>query len=337
MSNSSPLHSEGRGWVFLFLCLLLFLLMPVACGEGSGGPTAEEVARRDSAAFHVAVMPVADCLPLHFAQRTGMFDSLGVDVRLHTLTSQLDIDTALLRGHVMLAYSDLIRAIVIQQADTCPVVAVAAVDGDLALVTPRRGRVRTIPQLRERMVAVARHSITDYWSDRLTDTASMERDAIFRPQINAVGVRTAMLINGTMDAAFLPEPYATQMTLLGAKCHLSTHQLQPRLAAFVAAAPAMTDTARRRQLALCLRAYDLAAARLNADGRDSLPSMLRQLCHVPDSLADSLATLLPPFARLDSVRRADADAALRWLQQRGRSRDGYTPDTLISNITPPTY
>ena len=318
------------------LVIILFLSL-VACNSGDTGPTAEELARRDSAALHVAVMPVQDCIPLHFAERTGIFDSLGIDVRIHTLQAQLDIDTALLHRRVHLAYSDLVRAIVIQQADTFPGAVVAATEGALDLVTPRRGRVRSLPQLRERMVAVARHSITDYWSDRLTDTAGIERDAVFRPQINDVAVRTAMLINGTMDAAFLPEPYATQMTLLGANRHLATRNLKPRLTAFAASAEALADTTRLKQMLRCLQAYDIAVERLNAYGRDSLPTMLRQLCDIPDSLADTLAIMLPPFSRIDSVRNEDARIALQWLRERGRARQDYTTDSLIRNLTPSAY
>ncbi len=324
--TAPSLTGRAGGGFLLFLLLLL-----TACTGKQQGPSPEQEARRDSAALHVSLMPVADCLPIYFAKKMGIYDSMGLDVRITTLQAQLDTDTALLHRRAEIAYSDLIRAIMMQQADTFGVVAVAATEGALELVTPRRGRVRSIPQLRERMVAVARHSITDYWSDRATDTAQMEADAIFRPQINDVAIRTAMLVNGTMDAAFLPEPYVTQMTLLGANRHLSTRNLSPRLAAYVVSRWVMDDTTRTRQLRQLFQGYGIASDRLNGAERDSLPALLRDICALPDSIADSVSTAMPPFAALDTIRRADAQEALKWLQGRGRARKDYTADTLVNN------
>lgn len=288
----------------------------------------EELARRDSAALHVALMPVADCLPFYVAQRVGIYERLGLDLRIHTLWAQLDTDTALLRRRVHLAYSDLARAIMIQQSDTFDLRAVATTPGQLQLITTHRGRVRALGQLKERMVAVSRHSITDFWSDRLMDSARMAQTDIFRPQINNVRIRTDMLCNGTMDAALLPEPYALEARLRGGNQNFNTLGLQPRLTALVAPTAVLRDTARLRQLELLFEGYEQARALT-----DSLPTLLRQLCLVPDSLADTIARALPILPPLDQPHQADADAALRWLGTRGKARKGYKADTLIHPLT----
>ena len=57
---SLPLR-EGGGMVFSIILLLLS-----AC-HSSPTLSPEEEARRDSAALHVALMPVADCLPFYVA------------------------------------------------------------------------------------------------------------------------------------------------------------------------------------------------------------------------------------------------------------------------------
>ncbi|MBQ7495970.1 MAG: ABC transporter substrate-binding protein [Bacteroidaceae bacterium] len=288
----------------------------------------EEEARRDSVALHVALMPVADCLPFYVAQRAGIYERLGLDLRIHTLWAQLDTDTALLRRRVHVVYSDLVRAMMIQQTDTFDLRAVAALPGELQLITNRRGRVRALGQLKERMVAVSRHSITDYWSDRLMDSARMAQTDIFRPQINSVRIRTDMLCNGTMDAALLPQPFALETRLRGHALNFSTEGLQPRLAALLVPTAVLADTTRLQQIRWLFQGYDEAVAL-----RDSLPALLKQLCLTPDSLTDTIARALPPLPLLAEPRRADADAALRWITSRGKARKGYTPDTLIQTIT----
>lgn len=316
-------------------CLVRFalcLFFLAACG---GNPTLsnEEQAQRDSAALHVALMPVHDCFPAFYAQRMGIYDRLGLDLRILTLQAQLDTDTALMRGRADLIYSDLARAIFMQQ-DTTPLRAVAATEGTLQLITARRGRVRQLNQLKERMVAVARHSITDYWSDRLTDTASMARADIFRPQINNVRIRTDMLCNGTMDAAFLPSPFAEEALLRGNTWNFTTQQLSPRLTAFVASEEAANDTTRQRQMRLFFQGYDEAVEALNKGGiQDTLVAMYKQLFLTPDTLIDTLLRATPRYTPLRAPRQSDAEAALQWLKSRGKVKKGYSADSLLMPLT----
>ena len=315
-------------------CLVHFALCLLFLSSCHSSPTLspEEEARRDSAALHVALMPVHDCFPAYYAQRTGIYERLGLDLRILTLQAQLDTDTALMHGHAELIYSDLVRAIFMQQ-DTTALRAVAATEGELQLITARRGRVRKLNQLKERMVAVARHSITDYWSDRLTDTALMARADIFRPQINNVRIRTDMLCNGTMDAAFLPAPYAQEALLRGNKSNLTTRNLSPRLTAFVATEAAVTDTTRLRQLRLFFQGYDEAVEALNRGGvRDTLVTMYKQLCLTPDTIIDSLLRAIPRYTPIREPRHSDAEAALQWLATRGKAKKGYTTDSLIFQL-----
>lgn len=306
------------------LFLLLLSTIVIAACQTEQGPSPEEEARRDSAALHVALMPVADCFPFYIAQRAGIYEELGLDLRILTLQAQLDTDTALLHRRAELIYSDLARAIMMQQPDTFELRAIAASPAELDLITTRRGRVRTLNQLRERMVAVARHSITDYWSDQIMDSARMEQTDIFRPQINDVRIRTDMICNGTMDAAFLPEPYSLEARLRGAAHNFSTRGLQPRLGAFLIPRWVLSDTIRRHQLQLLFQGYELARTR-----RDSIPSLLRELCHIPDSLIDSIARAMPQPAALRRPEEADAQAALRWLQSRDKIKANYSTDSLI--------
>ncbi|MBR4533427.1 MAG: ABC transporter substrate-binding protein [Bacteroidaceae bacterium] len=306
--------------------IILWLLAIGLLSACHSSPTLspEEVARRDSAALHVALLPVADCFPFYIAQRSGIYERLGLDLRILTLQAQLDTDTALLHGRAELVYSDLVRAIMIQQTDTFDLRAIASAPAELDLITARRGRVRSLNQLKERMVAVARHSITDYWSDRLMDSARMTQTDIFRPQINDVRIRTDMICNGTMDAAFLPEPFAHEALLRGNTRNFSTRGLQPQLGAYLVPTWVLGDSTRTRQLRLLFQGYEEARTL-----RDSIPSLLRDLCLTPDSIVDSIARALPAFQPLERPSKEQADAALRWLSTREKAGQKYTTDTLI--------
>lgn len=291
----------------------------------------EEQARIDSAALHVALLPVHDCLPFYLAERCGLYERLGLDLRITTYQAQLDTDTALAFGHAEVAYSDIARAIMLQQ-DSIDVRAIAALPGELQLITPRRGRVRKLNQLHEKMVAVSRHSITDYWSDRLTDSAGMARSDIFRPQINDLRIRTDMVCNNTMDAAFLPEPFASEALIVAGNRNLSTRGLTPQLVVLLARREALADPVRRRQIGLLQQGYDQAVALADSLPalRDSLAVILRSLCLTPDTLVDSLLRRLPRFQPLAPPRQTDVEAAMSWLRSRDKIKKGYKPDSLIT-------
>ena len=98
------------------LLLVAWLSALVGCGDSKEKVrrlSMQEKARQDSidkASFKVGVMPTLDCLPVFVAQDEKLFDSLGVTVHLKCYSAQMDCDTALERGRVEGAISDLIRA-----------------------------------------------------------------------------------------------------------------------------------------------------------------------------------------------------------------------------------
>ena len=96
-------------WIITTICLL------VGCGQSYeetkriSKAQRLKMAREDSAALKIAVLPTLDCLPLYLAKDHQMFDT-SVDIRLKHFTAQMDIDTALTNYRVELGVTDLVRA-----------------------------------------------------------------------------------------------------------------------------------------------------------------------------------------------------------------------------------
>ena len=94
---------------------ILTVLMLIGCGQSYeetkrlSRQQRLQLAREDSAALKIAVMPTLDCLPVFVAKEYHLFDSV-VDIRLKRFAAQMDCDTALLRGRVEGAFTDLVRA-----------------------------------------------------------------------------------------------------------------------------------------------------------------------------------------------------------------------------------
>lgn len=261
----------------------------------------------DSTVLRVAVMPAINCLPVFYAERSGLADSVGLDMVILRFQAQMDIDTAIVNGHVDVAYTDLIRQTRLsKQVELTPI---AGCDEPLSLISLKTKRVKQVNQMKEQMIAVSRLSATDYWCDRLLDSARTSYDDIYRPQVNDVRLRAEMLRQGLIDAAIMGEPFATWMTMLGHKRLFQSKGKQPRLYAWAA------TTATKQQQQDFLNLMDEAVKRMKRDSEAGLlRDILKQEYQLPAEAVDSMA--LQPLSPPADIQESDIKAAEEWLKKR---------------------
>ena len=278
-------------------------------------------------ALKVALMPTLDCLPFYYAERCGLFKASGLDVRLQTFKSQMDCDTAFTRHHSDISYTDLIRAALLQSKGEGLYVFMQA-DGHHELVTAKSKRIRQTRHLKERMVAMARHSVTDLLLDTVIAQAKLDPSTVYHPQINDISLRCDMLRNATIDAAFLPEPYATQAKAEGNRSIYNSQKLHLQLMAFMLSTQAATDKRKQEQVRLLLQCYNQAVEQINnEEAADSIRKILLQY-PVNATTVDSLR--LPVFKKAEKVRQENVSTALRFLTYRNLIVPQYTGDTLVT-------
>ena len=308
---------------YLKLTILTILLLLTSCLEEQVSVSPNELARLDSLALHVAVMPVMDCLPIYYAQSMGMFEDEGLNVVLNEFLSKMDCDTALLRGRCEMAYTDLIR-IVELQTDTLPLRAVLAMQGKLSLVTARTKRIRTLKHLHEHMVALDRLSIADYWSDELMKTAGLEQTAIYRPQINNIQLCTYMLNEQLLDAALLPEPYATQAVILGNRRIFTTPDSVVIPACMAIQEKYRTDSVKNARIETFIRVYDRAVEQLNnSEYADTIRAILISQYVMPEEVVDTLE--IPKFPKASIPASTQLSRSVQWLKGRERRISARSP------------
>lgn len=193
----------------LFFAALSFIF---ACGNDKKSDVQASVAKpKSSNAVVIATLPTFDCLPLYWAESKGLLKQEGLDVELKMYPSQMDGDTAILRGHVQGVVSDLVRMERIKQK--LPYLTYfSSTSLSWQLYTNKTARIKTIQQLSEKMVGMTRFSGTDYWTDRVVKEAKPKNE-VFRVQLNDLNVRWKMLQNNEIDAVWLSEPYSTKARL----------------------------------------------------------------------------------------------------------------------------
>ena len=266
----------------------------------------------DTTVLRVAVMPTMSCLPVYYAERIGLADSLGLKMELRRYQAQMDIDTAILYGHADIAFTDLIR--VTRLSKQVSLTPFASCDEPLSLISLKTKRVKQVNQMKEQMIAISRLSATDYWCDRLLDSTHTSYDDIYRPQINDVRLRAEMLRQGLIDAAIMGEPFATWMTILGHKRLFQTRGNRPHLYAWAACSSA-TDRQRQTFLNLLNTATERCS---NQSQATLLCDILKQEYQLPPAMVDTLK--LPPLKPASAIHTADVAEAEKWLKGRTENK-----------------
>lgn len=263
---------------------MMFLLLCLSLG---GCSESEETARRrtraemeaqqvkDSLALKVGVMQRVDCLPAFVAQNEGLFDSLGVDVRLFHYTSMLDYDKALDKGNLEGVFSDKKHVEYINKAFGMDMRQVKEFDTPWLLVANRKSRLRRLNQYSDKMVAMSRCSVTDYLCDRMIDSVKLSAERVFRIQINDVDLRLKMLINNEIDGAWLPEPQASVAVAHGNNVLMRSDARGEKFAVLVFTGKAFGDARRREQIKLFQKAYDMASDKIARGGEKYRRSLVK--------------------------------------------------------------
>jgi NitT/TauT family transport system substrate-binding protein len=302
---------------------LLYLLTAVVL-IGSCGESYEEkrrishkrrmqLMREDSAALKVAVVPTIDCLPLLVAKSIHLFDTLGADVRLKFFTAQMDCDTAVMGGSVQGVVTDLVRAERMISKGT-PLEYVTSTTAYWQLYTGRMARIKTLRQLDDKMVGMTRYSATDLLSDLVRDSAKIDKEKLFKIQLNNVHIRLQMLINTEIDAVWLQEPQATQARLMKHHPILDSRKTGLQMGVIAFRSKDLQDSTRRRQLDVLKRGYNMACDTLARYGIDRYKTLLVKLFKMTAAEVDSLPKNLK-FTPIAEPQAADIERARKWLKQ----------------------
>lgn len=247
------------------------------------------IAREDALAFKVGVLPTLDCLPVYLAQERQLFDTLGVSVHIKLRNAQLDLDTALAGSSIECAVTDRKRMENMEKHGT-ELEVLGATNAYWQLISNRTARLKEPRQLGDKMVAMTRYSATDYLTDQILKGVKTSAP-VFKIQVNDVNVRLRMLETNSMDAMWLTEPQATSARLQKHQVMADSRQMKEQLGVVAVRSRALVDARRRRQLALFVKAYNMACDSLNDKGLMNYTAIIRKYCTADDRTIKSLPKL----------------------------------------------
>jgi NitT/TauT family transport system substrate-binding protein len=180
------------------------------------------------------------------------------------------------------------------------------------LITNRNSRIRQLKQLDDKMVAMTRYSVTDMLADRAVDSAKLDKDHVFKVQVNDLFVRMQMLQNNIMDALCLTEPQATWARSMKNTVILDTRSLDWQMGVVAFRDKEMQRQARREQFDLFVKAYNQACDSINKYGLKHYRELIIKRCKIRKELVDSLPQDMK-FAHAKGPRQQDIDIVEKWL------------------------
>lgn len=283
--------------------------------------------REDSAALKVAVMPTLDCLPLFVAEDREMFDTV-VDIRLKYFTAQMDCDTALQRGRVEMAVSDLVRAERMKgekvkgekskgekvKGGKLKLNYLTATNAYWLLIGNRNQRITDLKHLDDHMLAMTRYSVTDLLGDLAVDSAKLKPERVFRIQVNDVNVRLDMLANNEMDALLMTQPQVTQALLQKHHVLLDTRKLDMQMGVIVEDSVVMSQPNRQRQREVLIKGYNMACDSLNQYGVKHYLDIIRKYYKLSEQALRQLPDTLK-YEHVQAPREKDVTKARQWLSK----------------------
>ena len=305
-------------WIKTASLLLSTVSLMISCG-GQNEQVRHRLSRQERArldsldrmALKVGVMPTLDCLPVYLAYEDSIFAKQGVDVHLRYYTAQMDCDTALVRGRVEGIITDLVRGAYLEKRGTDLEYPIAT-NTYWQLIANRKGRISTLKQLSDKMIAITRQSATDYLANLAIDSGKPKYD-VYRVQINDVNIRLRMLLNNEMDAILLTEPQATKAKLEHHVVLMDSRDKNLRLGAFAFRKKILVEPRRKEQLKQFLNAYNVAVDSINEHGMKHYAKLIKKYCHADDKTIGSLPKLV--YSHAVEPRRHDLETAYRVANQ----------------------
>lgn len=237
----------------------------------------------------MGLLPVVDCLPFYYASERGYFEKMGVDVRIITFNSQFDCDTALIGTSAVVGFCDIPRALSLHRRNNNLVV-ISGTQGYWQLISSKKLRLKKIRQLRLRTIATSRFSTSEYLVTEILRKANIKQNEALLPQVSDLNLRASMLDDDQVDAAILPEPFATQARMFGHNVVEDNQNLGFELGCLMANQNLPQIKHRDEYFIAILKAYNMAVDTLNAFGNKakSFQTIVVNRWKMPKNLVDSI-------------------------------------------------
>ena len=305
----------------LSFCLGLSILAGLMTLTSSCSSKAKSTTTEDSTHLSIGVMPSIDYLPIAVAEQQGFF-SRPIDIV--RFASPMERDAALQTGSVDASVTDYMGAMLLHSKGLKVSLPIAC-QGGFRMVFGQGKELSSIADLRNKHIGLSSNTLIDYATERALVDASGKPFPYTRVE---VPIRLEMLSSGELDAAILPEPFATIGASKGLKTIEVPNQLTVGITGLLFQDAALANKA--EAVKSFVEGYNKAIAYMAQHPRQEWSAALEKLLGVPAELA--LKIPLPTYTEVALPKAADLQPILEWMKNKGLVPATYTAEGLVRPI-----
>lgn len=299
--------NKNRMLVCIMSCMIMLLLI-VGC-------------HKEDDTITLGVMPSEDAIPFVIAKEQGYVNSDKVTLEFYK--SAKDRDAALQAGALDGIIGDQIAIGLYQNADVDMRI-VSETTCNFYFVASQGSQVTQMNQLVGKSIAISENTVIDYTLDRLLESAGLKPTDVTKTAIAAIPNRVEMLSSNQVDAAVLPEPFASLAianggVLIGKAADIG---LNPTVIAF----KEESLNKKGESIQALLEAYDKGVDYANTTPISSYEALVIETIGFPESMAGDIH--LPTYSSVGMPSDEALQDALEWLEGKGILEKTLTPADL---------
>jgi NitT/TauT family transport system substrate-binding protein len=166
-------------------------------------------------------LPILGALPLYVADSQGYFAAQGIQVEFVPVSSAAERDQLMQAGHIDGMINDLVSTILynresVQVATVRFAGTATRTFPQYAILAREESGIETPDDLRGVPIGISQGTVIDYVTHRLLEAEGLAPTEIVTVAVPTIPERMNLLSSGQIDAATLPEPFATLAIQSGA-------------------------------------------------------------------------------------------------------------------------
>lgn len=283
----------------------------VSCSHGEDAP------------LKLGAMSSMDFIPYALAVERGIYDSLGLNLEIVKFYSPNERDAALQAGAIDGTVTDLTGALMMHAAGQ-DIRMIMKGDGYFTLLASPHSEMVHGESFKGRSFAVSRNTAIEFTTDEILSEAGLGEGDFTKPEINRIPLRLEMLLSGQVDAAVLPDPFATIAASSGAVRIADTRQMGISLTCTVLSGKVLRDDS--ESVEKLLKGYNLAVDYICSHPVSAWKDILVEYGGVPQELAQKVC--LPEYTHAAMPDSSSLAVTMKWLKGKGLVDKDYTMDGL---------
>lgn len=316
----------------ILISVFTFLIIFSLIGCNNDNNTNDQINNNDNieeslGVLRIGLMPSLDAFPIVIAHHFGYFEDERLSVVLEPFSGAGYRDAALQAGLLDASTFDLVAVGLSREANIVPMRVTGSTTGRFTLVA--RDDFNSIEDLAGEVVVISQNTAIDLVLDQMVYLAGFDADHLETVAIQSIPSRLEYLRAGNVNAALLPEPWAT-IILAEEGFHAITNTLEIGFIPFVTAFTEDFIENNPEAIRAFYRAYNRGIDFLNNHELEDFIHIMIDVINFSDAIADILE--LPVFAHNQLPEEFVLDSALEWLKNRNLISAHFTIQDFISNV-----